>query len=66
MTTYLDERPRPIRQLSRFIAFGVIVLLAVSGLTARLFYLQIIDGGRSRRCRHETEPSSKPFRRLAD
>jgi penicillin-binding protein 2 len=46
VTTYLDERPRPIRQLSRFIAFGVIVLLAVSGLTARLFYLQIIDGGR--------------------
>ena len=46
MTTYLDERPRPIRQLSRFIAFGVVVLLAVSGLTARLFYLQIIDGGR--------------------
>ena len=46
MTTYLDARPRPIRRLSRFIAFGVIVLLAVSGLTARLFYLQIVDGGR--------------------
>ena len=46
MTTYLDARPRPVRRLSRFIAFGVIVLLAVSGLTARLFYLQIIDGGR--------------------
>ena len=46
MTTYLDERPRSIRRLSRFVAFGVIALLAVSGLTARLFYLQIIDGGR--------------------
>ena len=46
MTTYLDARPRPIRRLSRFVAFGVVVLLAVSGLTARLFYLQIIDGGR--------------------
>jgi penicillin-binding protein 2 len=46
VTTYLDARPRPIRRLSRFVAFGVVVLLAVSGLTARLFYLQIIDGGR--------------------
>ena len=46
MTTYLDEQPRPVRQLSRFLAFGFVILLAVSGLTARLFYLQIIDGGR--------------------
>lgn len=46
MTTYLDDRPRPIRQPSRFIAFALIALLAVGGLTARLFYLQIIDGGR--------------------
>ena len=46
VTTYLDDRPRPIRRLSRFIAFGLIVLLAVGGLTARLFYLQIVDGGR--------------------
>ena len=46
MTTYLDDRPRPIKRPARFIAFGMIVLLAVGGLTARLFYMQIVDGGR--------------------
>ena len=46
MTGYLDGRPEPIRRTSRFIAFGVVAVLAVSGLTARLFYLQIVDGGR--------------------
>ncbi|MDO8483371.1 MAG: penicillin-binding protein 2 [Candidatus Limnocylindrales bacterium] len=46
MTTYLDDRPRSVRHLSRFVAFAVIMLLAVGGLTARLFYLQIVDGGR--------------------
>jgi penicillin-binding protein 2 len=46
VTTYLDERPRPVRSPSRFIAFAVIIVLAVGGLTARLFYLQVIDGGR--------------------
>lgn len=46
MTAYLDDRPQPIRRVSRFLAFGVVMVLAVSGLTARLFYLQIVDGGR--------------------
>ena len=46
MTAFLDDRPRPIRSLSRFLTFGLIVILAVSGLTARAFYLQIVDGGR--------------------
>ena len=46
MTTYLDEQPRLIKRPARFIAFGMVVLLAVGGLTARLFYLQIVDGGR--------------------
>lgn len=46
MSTYLDDRPRPIRRLSRFIAFAVVVVLAITGLAARLFYLQIADGGR--------------------
>jgi penicillin-binding protein 2 len=46
VTTYLDDRPRPIRRPTRFIAFGLVTLLAISGLTARLFYLQIVDGGR--------------------
>lgn len=46
MTAYLDSRPRPVRRLSRVLAFALIVILAVGGLTARLFYLQIVDGGR--------------------
>jgi penicillin-binding protein 2 len=46
VTAYLDDRPRPIRRPARFIAFGLIALLAVGGLTARLFYMQIVDGGR--------------------
>jgi len=43
---YLDDRPRQIRSLSRFLAFALVAIIGVSGLTARLFYLQIIDGGR--------------------
>ena len=46
MTAYLDGRPRPVRRLSRFLIFALIVILGVGGLTARLFYLQIVDGGR--------------------
>ena len=46
MTTYLDDRPQRSRQPARFVAFGLVILIAVTGLTARLFYLQIIDGGR--------------------
>jgi penicillin-binding protein 2 len=46
VTTYLDNRQRPVRSLSRFLAFALVVILAVGGLTARLFYLQIVDGGR--------------------
>jgi len=46
MTTYLDQRPKPVRSLSRFLVFGLVVLIGVSGLTARLLYLQIVDGGR--------------------
>jgi penicillin-binding protein 2 len=46
VTAYLDNRPRPVRRLTRFVAFALIIILAVGGLTARLFYLQIVDGGR--------------------
>jgi penicillin-binding protein 2 len=46
VTVFLDDRPKPIRSLSRFLAFALVVVLAVSGLTARLLYLQIVDGGR--------------------
>ena len=46
MSTFLGDRPRPIRSLSRFLTFALIVIIAIGGLTARLFYLQIVDGGR--------------------
>jgi len=46
VSVFLDDRPKPIRSLSRFLAFALIVIVGVSGLTARLFYLQIVDGGR--------------------
>ncbi|MGZ8513649.1 MAG: penicillin-binding protein 2 [Candidatus Limnocylindrales bacterium] len=46
MTTYLDGQVSPVRSLSRFLAFALVVILAISGLTARLFYLQIVEGGR--------------------
>ena len=46
MTAFLDDRPKPVRSLSRFLIFALVVVIAVSGLTARLFYLQIVDGGR--------------------
>jgi penicillin-binding protein 2 len=45
VTTYLDERPKSIRSLSRFLAFAIVVILGASGLTARLFYLQVVDHG---------------------
>jgi penicillin-binding protein 2 len=46
VSTFYDERPRPVRNLSRFLVFALAVVIAVTGLTARLFYLQIVDGGR--------------------
>jgi penicillin-binding protein 2 len=41
---YLDGRPEPIQRLSRFLVFGVLIALAITILTARLFYLQIVAG----------------------
>jgi len=46
VSVFLDDRPKPVRSLSRFLVFALVVVLGVSGLTARLFYLQIVDGGR--------------------
>src|SRR4029079_5553294 len=46
VSTFYDEGPRPVRNLSRFLVFALAVIIAVTGLTARLFYLQIVDGGR--------------------
>ena len=44
MNTYLDGRREPVRRLSRFIVFALIVVLGIGTLTARLFYLQIANG----------------------
>jgi len=38
-----DDRPAADRRILRFVAFGIAVVLAVSGLTTRLFYLQITN-----------------------
>jgi penicillin-binding protein 2 len=46
VSAFLDDRPKPVRSLSRFLTFALIVVIALGGLTARLFYLQIVDGGR--------------------
>jgi len=46
VSTFLDERPRSVRSLSRFLTFALIAVIGVTGLTARLFYLQMVDGGR--------------------
>jgi penicillin-binding protein 2 len=64
VSAYLDGRPRPIRSLSRFLVFAIVAIIGVSGLTARLFYLQIVDGGRfatlSERNRTVTEAIQSP------
>ncbi len=39
----VDERPGRERQLVRFIAFGIAALIAISGLTARMVYLQLVN-----------------------
>src|SRR5689334_6301572 len=44
MTPLFDSRPTPARPGSRFLVFGIAVILAVAGLTTRLFYLQVVSG----------------------
>jgi penicillin-binding protein 2 len=41
---FLEGRPIPQRRFSRFLVFGLVIVLAVGTLTARLFYLQISNG----------------------
>ena len=41
----LGDRPWRARLLPRFIVFGIVVALVVTGLAARLFYLQVARGG---------------------
>ena len=44
MNTYLDGKRLPERRFGRFLVFGLVIVLAVGTLTARLFYLQITNG----------------------
>ena len=44
MNTYLDGKPLSTRRFSRYLVFGLVVVLAVGTLSARLFYLQITSG----------------------
>jgi penicillin-binding protein 2 len=44
VNTYLGGRPAPERRFSRYVVFGLAVILGVGTLTARLFYLQITNG----------------------
>ncbi len=65
MNTYLDGRPATsARKAWRFLVFGIVVLLAVSALTARLAYLQIANGSQyqalSRSNRTVLEPIGAP------
>jgi penicillin-binding protein 2 len=45
LNTYLDGRKPYSRPLSRFLVFALVAVIGLSGLTARLFYMQIVSGG---------------------
>jgi penicillin-binding protein 2 len=45
MNPYLDGRPMATRPGSRFLVFAIAAILALGGLTTRLFYLQVVQGG---------------------
>src|SRR5829696_1971127 len=45
MNPYLDGRPVATRPGSRFLIFAIAAILALGGLTTRLFYLQVVQGG---------------------
>jgi penicillin-binding protein 2 len=55
-----DSRPEH-RRPSRFLAFGLIVVLAISGLTARLFYLQIANGATYAGLAHQNRTVLQPI-----
>ena len=43
--TFLDGRPAAARPFSRFLIFALAAVIALGGLTTRLFYLQVVSGG---------------------
>ena len=45
MNPYLDGHTDYSRPSNRFLIFGLAAILAIGGLTTRLFYLQIVNGG---------------------
>jgi len=45
MSSFFDAPQAGARPGSRFLIFGLAVVLAIGGLTTRLFYLQIVRGG---------------------
>ena len=45
MNPYVAGHTTPSRPGSRFLVFGIAAILAIGGLTTRLFYLQIVSGG---------------------
>lgn len=45
MNAYLEGRRPYARPLSRFLVFGLAIIVSVGALSARLFYLQIVSGG---------------------
>jgi penicillin-binding protein 2 len=42
---YIDGHQGSARPLSRFLIFGLAVIVSIGALSARLFYLQVISGG---------------------
>jgi penicillin-binding protein 2 len=47
VNTFLDGRREYSRPLSRFLVFGLAVVIGLSALTARLFYMQVLSGGQT-------------------
>ena len=45
MNAYLDGRREYGRPLSRFLVFGLAVIIGISSLSARLFYMQVVSTG---------------------
>jgi penicillin-binding protein 2 len=45
VSAYLDGRVEASRPGSRFLFFALAAILAIGGLTTRLFYLQVVSGG---------------------
>jgi penicillin-binding protein 2 len=65
VSTYLDGRPTETRSVTRFLFFGLAVVIAASVLSLRLFSLQVTSGGQfdalstANRTVEEAIPSSR-------